>query len=149
MDIFVYSIQKNSDFTEEINRYIKISKSFANIYDNTIFNDKISCAQNLSRQDAQKSYEKAFVSKLDGFCVALDENGKKINSVSFASIMKNKSKVSFFIAGAYGFNQSFKSKMNMVISLTPLTMSHQIAKLVLFEQIFRGLSIINNHPYHK
>jgi len=57
--------------------------------------------------------------------------------------------VKFFIGGAYGFEESFLKKSDKVISLGKITMSHKIAKAVLLEQIYRGFSILSNHPYHK
>jgi len=57
--------------------------------------------------------------------------------------------VKFFIGGAYGFEEEFLQQSNAVISLGKITMSHKIAKAVLLEQIYRGFSILSNHPYHK
>ena len=86
---------------------------------------------------------------MSGFCVGLDEKGKELDSIEFAKLLKNKTKISFFIGGAYGFNKSFKAKMDQIISLSKFTLAHKIAKLVLFEQIYRALSINANHPYNK
>lgn len=60
-----------------------------------------------------------------------------------------KCRLNFFVGGAYGFEDSFLKKSNAVISLGKITMSHKIAKVVLLEQIYRGFSILSNHPYHK
>ena len=57
--------------------------------------------------------------------------------------------LNFFIGGAYGFEDDFLKKSDAVISLGKITMSHKIAKAVLLEQIYRGFSILTNHPYHK
>jgi 23S rRNA (pseudouridine1915-N3)-methyltransferase len=57
--------------------------------------------------------------------------------------------IKFFIGGAYGFDDAFLKKSDNVISLGNITMSHKIAKAVLLEQIYRGFSILSNHPYHK
>jgi 23S rRNA (pseudouridine1915-N3)-methyltransferase len=57
--------------------------------------------------------------------------------------------IKFVVGGAYGFEDSFLKKSDAVISLGKLTMSHKIAKAVLLEQIYRGFSILSNHPYHK
>ncbi len=57
--------------------------------------------------------------------------------------------LSFLIGGAYGFEEDFLNKGHAIISLSKLTMSHKIAKVVLLEQIYRGFSILSNHPYHK
>ena len=72
-----------------------------------------------------------------------------VDSFKFANLLKDKQTINFFIGGAYGLEEEFKNRCDIKISLTPLTLSHKIAKIMLFEQIFRGLAINNNHPYHK
>ena len=143
MQINVYSIEKKEDFQKEIKEFIKKSKQFANVKNITLY------SKNLSKSPTpKKEYSKIFEKYLDnGFNVILSPDGKLIDSFEFAKFFEN-SNVNFFIAGAYGFDEDFKKK-GKLISLSPLTMSHKIAKLVLFEQIYRGLSIKNNHPYHK
>ena len=138
----MYSIEKKEDFKKEIDEFIKMSKQFATVKNITLY------SKNLSKTDnPQKEYSKIFEKYLDGFNIILTPDGKLIDSFEFAKLLTH-SKINFFIAGAYGFSEEFK-KNGLNISLSPLTMSHKIAKLVLFEQIFRGLSILNNHPYHK
>lgn len=150
MEISVFSIQKNAnDFKTEISEFIKMSKKTAQINDIVIFNDKIARAQGMGREMALKSYDEAYLPHVKNYCVALDENGEMMTSKEFANLLKDKSQISFFIGGAYGFSQNFKSQMDKCVSLSRLTMAHKIAKLVLFEQIFRALAINNNHPYHK
>ena len=57
--------------------------------------------------------------------------------------------IQFYIGGAYGLEEEFLNRSDKVISLGKITMSHKIAKAVLLEQIYRGFSILSNHPYHK
>ena len=151
MEISIFSIQKSKadSFENEIKEYIKMSSKFAKISDNVIFNDKIAKAQMTGSESAIKSYDEIYEPNLKGFCVALDEKGEKLNSLEFAKILSGYSQISFFIGGAYGLSENFKRKADKVVSLSPLTMAHKIAKLVLFEQIFRALCINANHPYHK
>ncbi|AQW84785.1 23S rRNA (pseudouridine(1915)-N(3))-methyltransferase RlmH [Campylobacter pinnipediorum] len=151
MEISVFSIQKSrfGNFEEEIDSYIKMSSKYAKINDNIIFNDKIAKAQSIGQKEAHKAYDDIYLSNMRGFCVSLDERGKEFTSKEFAKIFDQNSDIKFFIGGAYGLSEEFKSKSNLVIRLSKLTMAHKIAKLVLFEQIFRGLCIKANHPYHK
>jgi len=143
MQINVYSIEKKEDFQKEINEFIKKSKPFANVKNITLYPKSLSKSSN-----PKKEYSKIFEKYLNnGVNIILSPDGKLIDSFEFAKLFDN-SHVNFFIAGAYGFEEEFKKK-GKLISLSPLTMSHKIAKLVLFEQIYRGLSIKNNHPYHK
>lgn len=149
MHILVYCIQKDKENFEEIKEYIKMSSKWAKIEDINKFNAQISKSQKLSINEAMNSYDNIYSNYINGFCIGLDEKGETFNSYEFAKILKVNQKVSFFIGGAYGFSNEFKSKMNKLISLSSFTLAHKIAKLVLFEQIFRGLCINANHPYHK
>ena len=143
MQINVYSIEKKEDFTKEINEFIKKSKSFGDVKNITLYSKTLAKSTN-----PQKEYSKIFEKYISsGFNIILSPEGKLIDSFEFSKFFEH-SNVNFFIAGAYGFEESFKKK-GKLISLSPLTMSHKIAKIMLFEQIYRGLSIKNNHPYHK
>ena len=84
-----------------------------------------------------------------GYTIALHPDGKLIDSFEFSELLKDKVSIKFLIGGAYGFENEVLNKSNKVISLGKLTMSHKIAKIVLLEQIYRGFSILTNHPYHK
>lgn len=150
MEILVYSISKEKiEFYSEINEYIKMSKKYANIKDKVLFNNQIAKAQSSSKDMALKAYDEIYEPLIEGFCIGLDEGGKMLDSVEFSKLFLAKNKVSFFIGGAYGLSSDFKSKMDKIISLSKMTFAHKIAKLVLYEQIFRGLCINANHPYHK
>lgn len=115
-----------------------------------IFNNKINIAQKTSSSCAKAAYsdELSKYIKNDIFNIALDVYGKETNSYGFCDLIKDKDEVNFFIGGAFGFESGFLSKMN-TISLSKLTFSHDIALIILYEQIYRALCIINNHPYHK
>jgi len=143
MQINIYSIEKKEDFQKEIDEFIKKSKPFANVKNINLYSKNLSKSSN-----PKKEYSKLFEPYLNsGFNIILSPDGKLIDSFEFAKLFDH-STINFFIAGAYGFEEEFK-KRGKLISLSPLTMSHKIAKLVLFEQIYRALTIKNNHPYHK
>ena len=82
----------------------------------------------------------------------LDENGKSFNSRKFADFLSNKFKTNksivFVVGGAHGFSNEIKQKSNEIISLSEMTFSHQIIRLFFTEQVYRALTILNNHPYH-
>lgn len=152
MKIVVYSIEKSID--ENINllvkEYIKKSSRYTVLEDKTLFNKDISKAQIKGNDEAKESYTKMFEPYLkNSFNVALDVCGEDIDSFKFAELLENESKINFFIGGAFGLEKAFLNKTQRVISLSRLTYAHKIAKIVLFEQIYRGLCINNNHPYHK
>jgi 23S rRNA (pseudouridine1915-N3)-methyltransferase len=151
VNINIYSIakQEKDDYGKISKDIVKMSSKFAKITDNTIFNKDISKSQTISNIEAQKSYTRAYEPLLtNSFNIALDVQGKCLDSFEFSQLIDH-SNINLFIGGAYGFEKDFLDKCDKKISLSSLTMSHKIAKIVLLEQIFRGLCIKNNHPYHK
>jgi len=82
----------------------------------------------------------------------LSENGKQLSSQQFAAEIQRaknsgKSNFSFAIGGAYGIEVP-KGK-HQTLSLSPMTMPHQLCRVVLIEQLYRATCIIKGHPYHK
>ena len=83
--------------------------------------------------------------------ISLSEEGKLFNSEEFTSLIesfKNK-KVSFLIGDADGLPANLKSNSDLLLSLSPLTFPHELARLILIEQIYRALSISQYYPYHR
>jgi len=151
MKINVCIIEKKTqdDFSKLVENYKKMIRKYAQIEEISLFNKKITLAQNRDAIIAKESYSEAFKPYTSGYNIALDPSAKEMDSFEFSEIFANIHILNFFIAGAYGFEDRFLRKCDKVISLSQLTLSHKIAKIVLYEQIFRGLSIQNNHPYHK
>lgn len=149
--INIYAIVKPSrdEFDIISNEFIKMCSKYAKVEVHSIFNKNIAKTQTIGEKEAQEAYTKAYEPYLNGYCIALDVLGKKLDSFEFAKMISNDNEVNFFIGGAYGFERNFLKKCNRTISLSELTMAHKIVTLVLLEQVFRGLAINNNHPYHK
>ena len=148
MKIRIYSIAKKQNNCDE---FIKQIKQFGVIVEDiSIFNANIQKAQKDSAISAKESYRAEFSKYLKNnvLNIALHPNGKEVSTIEFSNLLRDKNEITFFIGGAYGFDDAFLSKTTN-ISLSKLTFSHKIAKIVVFEQIFRALCIINNHPYHK
>ena len=83
--------------------------------------------------------------------ICLSEEGKQLNSVELSSLLlnfKNK-KINFLIGDTDGVSSDIKEKSDLVLSLSPLTFPHELARLILIEQIYRAISISNNSPYHR
>ncbi|MCF7906315.1 23S rRNA (pseudouridine(1915)-N(3))-methyltransferase RlmH [Patescibacteria group bacterium] len=79
----------------------------------------------------------------------LDEEGEEYNSISFSEFIKKMNHMPTFIIGGYdGFNSEIKEKFNK-ISLSQMTMIHDMTRLFLFEQIYRSFMVLNNKKYHK
>ena len=84
------------------------------------------------------------------FIIVLDENGKMLSSVEFAKkLIEPYKNISFIIGGPEGLENFVKEKANFLLSLSKMTFQHDIARIVLLEQIFRAFNILKNTPYHK
>ena len=87
------------------------------------------------------------------FVVALDERGKALDAYGIARLLAKAGDdghagVSFIIGGAYGHDESVRQRATTVVSLSPLVLSHSIARVVLLEQLYRAYTQLANHPYH-
>ncbi len=151
MKINIYSIVKpsNDDFDKLIKEFIKMSSKYAKLEVFYIFNKDIAKAQTIGEKESKEIYTKTYLPYLKGYNIALDVLGKSVDSFAFSKILEDKNEVNFFIGGAYGFEKEFLNMCDRIISLSQLTFAHKVATLVLSEQIFRSLAILNNHPYHK
>ena len=85
--------------------------------------------------------------------MALDEQGEHFKTVEFSKKLnlwiENTSQIYFIIGGPDGLSDDVKKRADYVISLSNLTFPHQLAKVILLEQIYRSICIMNNHPYHR
>ena len=85
--------------------------------------------------------------------IALDEQGKQQTSKELSkSIEKwqlNAESVALIIGGADGLSSELKQKCNLIWGLSSFTLTHSMARLLLVEQIYRGYSLLSNHPYHR
>ena len=91
--------------------------------------------------------------KKEDFLILLDEKGKEMASVQFAEFLEKKlhlshKKLIFQIGGAYGFSETIYKRANAKLALSKMTFSHQMIRLFVLEQLYRGMSILNNEPYH-
>ena len=84
--------------------------------------------------------------------VLLDEHGKELRSIELAKWLEQKQQTArrlvFVIGGPYGFSEAVYSRANEKLSLSKLTFSHQMVRLVFTEQIYRACTIIKGEPYH-
>jgi len=123
---------------------------FAKIESIELFPKDVMRAHTISPEASQSSYTKVLEPYMGrDYTITLHPDGKIIDSYEFSKLLNDKMSIKFFIGGAYGFEENFIKKSDAVISLGKITMSHKIAKAVLLEQIYRGFSILSNHPYHK
>ena len=90
----------------------------------------------------------------DVFNILLDEKGKEFRSLEFARFIEKRmvssvKDIVFFVGGAEGFSGEFRKKADFLLSLSKMTFPHEMARMVLVEQIYRVFTIIRGEKYHK
>lgn len=84
--------------------------------------------------------------------VLMDEHGKELRSIELAQWLQGKQNISrrlvFVIGGPYGFSPDVYSRANEQLSLSKMTFSHQMVRLIMVEQLYRACTIIKGEPYH-
>lgn len=87
------------------------------------------------------------------FLVLLDERGKEFRSVEFAQYIQDKmlsscKRLYFLIGGPYGFSEAVYQRSNAKVSLSKMTFSHQMVRVIFLEQLYRAMTILKGEPYH-
>jgi 23S rRNA (pseudouridine1915-N3)-methyltransferase len=85
--------------------------------------------------------------------ILLDSRGKQLSSEEFATYLesqqnRNPQPLLFAVGGADGFSESTRKSASFVLSLGKMTLAHELARIVLLEQLYRAFSILKGHPYH-
>jgi len=89
------------------------------------------------------------LTKEQGYVIALSEDGRLFNSEKLAAKFNTiHKKIVFVIGGPYGLNSDVKARADLILSLSPLTFTHEMARFLLLEQIFRSITIIKGRGYH-
>lgn len=111
--------------------------------------------KNLSPRQVKEKEAESIIKKLPSKCtlVILDENGAEYSSTGFAGFIQKQvnsgiKELAFVIGGAYGISEDVRNISDYVISLSRLTFTHQMARLIFAEQLYRAMTIIRNEPYH-
>lgn len=87
--------------------------------------------------------------KEQGYIVALSEEGVLLSSEGLAQRLNAvQKKLVFVIGGPYGLTEQVKARADLILSLSPLTFTHEMARMILLEQIFRSITIIQGRGYH-
>ena len=136
-----------------INDYIQRTKRFIT-FDMVVI-PELKNTKNIS-MELQKEKEGELICKAfqpGDVIVLLDEHGKEMRSLEFAEWMKRKmntvnKRLVFVIGGPYGFSQKVYDVAHEKISMSKMTFSHQMIRLIFVEQIYRAMTILNGGPYH-
>ncbi len=141
-----YLVKGISDYVKRIKHYVSFNEIVIPALKNT---------GSLS-EDLQKQKEGSFILsnlKSTDELILLDEKGDKFTSLSFADFIEKKmitssKNIVFTIGGPYGFSDNVYNRANMKISLSDMTFSHQMVRLIFMEQLYRAMTIIKGEPYH-
>ncbi|GGG59828.1 23S rRNA (pseudouridine(1915)-N(3))-methyltransferase RlmH [Bizionia arctica] len=111
--------------------------------------------KNLSEEQQKQKEGELILNKLQptDILILLDENGKQFSSVGFSEYLQKHmnsgiKQLVFVIGGPYGFSNDVYNKAQGKISLSKMTFSHQMIRLFIVEQLYRGFTILRNEPYH-
>jgi 23S rRNA (pseudouridine1915-N3)-methyltransferase len=134
------------DYTKRLSFYIK--------FDLEIIPD-IKNVKNLSEAQQKEKEGELILAKIGPTdqLILLDENGKTFSSVGFSDYLQKKMNAGiktlvFVIGGPYGFSETVYQKAQGKVSLSEMTFSHQMVRLFVIEQLYRGFTILRNEPYH-
>jgi 23S rRNA (pseudouridine1915-N3)-methyltransferase len=134
------------EYTKRLGFYIK--------FDLEVIPD-IKNVKNLSESEQKIKEGQLILGKLapTDQLILLDENGKEYTSVGFSDFLQKKMNsgiktLVFVIGGPYGFSEEVYQKAQGKVALSQMTFSHQMVRLFVIEQIYRGFTILNNEPYH-
>ncbi len=112
-------------------------------------------AKNLSEAQQKEKEGDLILSKLQNTdqLILLDDKGKQYTSIEFSSFLQKKmnsgiKQLVLVIGGPYGFSEAVYKKASGKLSLSKMTFSHQMIRLFIVEQIYRGFTILRNEPYH-
>ena len=155
LNLEIESIGQDKDkwLSDGIAHYQKLLNKFAKVRMITHKSPKLSAS--LSPLEIKKGEAAMFERRnFRGLTVALSDKGKSFSSEELAKqleimITRSSGTIRFLIGGPYGLDESIIKKANDVLSLSPLTFSHQLVRIVLLEQLFRAFSINSGDPYHK
>ena len=134
------------EYTKRLSFYVK--------FDLEIIPD-IKNVKNLSEAQQKEKEGELILSKIapTDNLILLDENGKTFSSIGFSEFLQKKMNAGiktlvFVIGGPYGFSETVCQKANGKVSLSEMTFSHQMVRLFVIEQLYRGFTILKNEPYH-
>lgn len=147
---------KERFFSDAVNEYTKRLKRYAKL--SIIELDEERTPNDPNESQIQRTVEKesdrimAKISKSD-YVIAMCIEGKQLSSQELASKLSQISMISgtvdFIIGGSWGLSDKLKQRADLRLSMSRMTFPHQLARVMLCEQIYRAFSILNNSKYHK
>ncbi len=141
-----YLKQGIDEYTSRLTHYIPFEIHYLNDAKNT---------RNLTESQQKAAEGRSILNFIDksDYVALLDERGKEFTSVKFSNYIEKRSlsglkRLVFIVGGPYGFSDEVYQRANEKISLSQMTFSHEMIRLIFTEQLYRAMTIINHEPYH-
>ena len=140
-----YLLKGISEFNKRIVRYVPFKMELVPDLKNS---------RNMTMKEVQKKEGDQILKRIkpDTYVILLDERGRGFTSISFAehlnSLEGRVNHIMFVIGGPYGFSEEVYNRANEKFSLSRLTFSHQMVRLLFMEQLYRTFTILKGEPYH-
>ena len=153
ISIFCMGRTRERFIQDGIEKYLRYLKPYAPTELNVLREEKV---EDLRDAPRIRKLEAAKIKKAispNAYVVALDERGREFTSHEFAAFMdkaleKGTREMSFVLGGAMGLDESVTGKADTVLALSRWTLTHEMARLVLLEQLYRAFTIIKGKTYH-
>ncbi|MFW5981864.1 MAG: 23S rRNA (pseudouridine(1915)-N(3))-methyltransferase RlmH [Halanaerobiaceae bacterium] len=147
---------KTGYIDEGIAEFLKRLQPYTRVNIIEINDEKIAANPSKAEQEIVKTKEgERILASLPQrtYVIALDVKGKPMTSTGLAKSIKNlqiqgKSSITFIIGGALGLGKEVLNKADFRLSMSHMTFTHQMARLILLEQVYRAFKIIHGEPYH-
>jgi 23S rRNA (pseudouridine1915-N3)-methyltransferase len=144
---------KQSWVSDGISHYLKLLSKYADVEIQPLADTKAAASLSPGQVKAKQAARlKKEIGK--GLTIALSDSGQEYDSIAFSKLLERAQvtsggTVTFLIGGPYGLDDSILRRADYVLSLSRLTFSHRVVRLVLLEQLYRGFTILAGTDYHK
>lgn len=142
-DFYVRAIEM---FKKRLSHYIPFELDFV---------PDVKNRKNLSEKEQKQLEGEAILNRIQpgDHVVLLDDKGKQYSSIEFSAFIEKRShsvpkRLVFVVGGPYGFADQVYDRANEKLSLSRMTFTHQMVRLVFVEQLYRAMTILNGEPYH-
>lgn len=143
---FSFLSEGEREYTNRLTHYCNLSR---------IDIPELKNAKSLSTNEIKNKEGQLILAKVQptDVLILLDENGNMFNSIEFSSffekkMIQGKTSIVFVIGGAFGFSKEVYDRANELISLSKMTFSHQIIRMIFLEQLYRSFTILKGEKYH-
>jgi 23S rRNA (pseudouridine1915-N3)-methyltransferase len=133
---------RESYAAEGIGKYLKLLKPMARVEIVEIREQKSGSMETRLSKEGEK------ILKQSSSYILLDERGRELSSVEFADALRDRSEADFVLGGPYGVSDEVRSAASDMISLSRMTLTHEMARVLLLEQLYRAMTIMKGGSYH-